>query len=704
MKLLSYVLCATFLIVALPLSAQISYTNSNEEDSPLMAAVKANNLATVKKLVAAGTDVNEYTDNGWYDAPVDVAVRNNYQAVALYLLEQGATSRKYFYAAVEKGNLEYIKRLVDYGYGDDEAVLAAVEANNTALVEYFIGLGYPVDFEQKRRTGLFRKEYISPLDAALDTRNVTVIVALVKAGAPIEQAFRASCRMVDQQLGTKLLAMKVDLDQLHLIAVEENNLVFARKALQLGANPTAVNQDGKNALHIAAESGFQSLMDYATKECGILLTSNTSAGQNCLMLAAASKNYNLFAELIKDPTFPIEHADKQGETVLFYAIGSNNPEILNLCLTKNPNRNHRNNDGETPAMKAMEIRYMGQYQILTASGIDYTLKSNKGVDLLGYYMLYGSASLAEIEQLVKLGCDPNGRDPNGANMAYHAVVTGNMDLLNKMKEWKVAIDPMTDSGKRPSSGMSSQIIQFVVANGGNPDRLSTDDESYLQEAIRKQDIQLFAFLLRSGANPNAKTRWNEPLLFSVLSSERIDYLKLLLEYKADVNVQDTWGKNALEKAIEDNSATTVAVLRGAGAKTKQEWAELELQRTKEMQGLPNLINTGNLAAVLNLLNKYPDIRLTKDQINTLIRPAIQQENTALIERLFAQGLLPTATVNFEQQNLAHIAAIEGKLNLLKLFVNKGADSQALDAYDKRPIDYAKDKEIKTYLKELGKKK
>jgi ankyrin repeat protein len=64
--------------------------------------------------------------------------------------------------------------------------------------------------------------------------------------------------------------------------------------------------------------------------------------------------------------------------------------------------------------------------------------------------------------------------------------------------------------------------------------------------------------------------------------------------------------------------------------------------------------------------------------------------------------MATDIVNFEQQNLVHICAKEGKLDLMKLFVNKGADPKGKDAFDKLPIEYAKDKEIKSYLKTFGK--
>ena len=66
--------------------------NANAGDggalTPLIYAVRANDLESVKTLLAAGADINGTSGYGW--SPLLVATQNRYYALGAYLLEQGA--------------------------------------------------------------------------------------------------------------------------------------------------------------------------------------------------------------------------------------------------------------------------------------------------------------------------------------------------------------------------------------------------------------------------------------------------------------------------------------------------------------------------------------------------------------------------------------------------------------------------------------
>ena len=103
--------------------------------TPLVFAVRANNLDAVKALLKGGADINQVTNYGW--SPLLVATQNRYYQVASFLLDNGADPNlankgawSPLYLAVDNRNieggdyplrkadmdtLEYITKLLDKG-------------------------------------------------------------------------------------------------------------------------------------------------------------------------------------------------------------------------------------------------------------------------------------------------------------------------------------------------------------------------------------------------------------------------------------------------------------------------------------------------------------------------------------------------------------------------------------------------------------
>ena len=103
--------------------------------TPLVFAVRANDLESVRILLAAGADVNQVTNYGW--SPLLVATQNRYYQLGSFLLDHGANPNlankgawSPLYIAVDNRNieggdyplrkpdmdhLEFIKKLIDKG-------------------------------------------------------------------------------------------------------------------------------------------------------------------------------------------------------------------------------------------------------------------------------------------------------------------------------------------------------------------------------------------------------------------------------------------------------------------------------------------------------------------------------------------------------------------------------------------------------------
>lgn len=686
-----------------PLTAQITFENNEEALLPLVNAVKQNNIKEVKRLVEAGTPINS-DGFSFNQDPIDIAVENKYKEIAVYLLEKGATSRRNFYNAVLTGDLAWVKLLLSYKFYDDEAVLAAVESKNLELVKFLIENGFKVNFAQKRRLGLFRKEYVSPIEVAVYNHQEAISLELVKAGVPIEEAYDLAVGIALQSLCLKLIDRGEKLDELMLLSFERGNRVLVEYCIKKGAKPTAVTKEGLSAYHLSIENGSMENVLYCLQTLKIDPHSLTSDHTTPLMLAAKGKSLPVFDYILKLPNTNVNAVDGGGSTALFYAIhNEGNPKIIELLLQNGATINHQNFEGNTPVMEALRFGDWDQYVLLKNNGADLTLKNNVGQNVISY--LIGSSFYTtgdEVMALINAGVDPNVVDNDGENLAYYAMSRKNMQLLELMKTKGVSFDAKNNRGVRPDCS-DEQIIRFVIENGGNINREDTWHESYLSSALKKGNYEFAIYLIHKGADVNWNGDGDAPIVYDMVKAENLEAVKILAENGAFLNVKDRWGHFLMEEAMEKNNPVMIAYLRSKGAKTQKEYAEIEQIRTKELGQIPTWIQQKNLAPILTTYKKYSEVSMNLEQMRQIAQLSVEQANLEMLQYLVETHKMDlNMQMNFQQQNLLHIAAGYGNMDIIRLLVNKGVDTQKKDAYDKLPIDYSKSKEVKKYFKALGK--
>lgn len=151
----------------------------------LMQAVKSNDEATVRRLIAEGVDVNETDRNG--DSPVIMAAYYGYIGVLRQLLEAGADvgaldpgmKATALHAASYAGHAEAARLLIEYGVEIDRqgpvngytALHDAIWQNNVDVAQVLIDAGARLDLKSKQGE--------TPLDFAR-SKNRQQIVSLIQ--------------------------------------------------------------------------------------------------------------------------------------------------------------------------------------------------------------------------------------------------------------------------------------------------------------------------------------------------------------------------------------------------------------------------------------------------------------------------------------------------------------------------------------------
>jgi hypothetical protein len=703
--LLSFLFLYVFSVSAQDEEDEPKSVEKIEVESPLVKSVRAKDLAEVKRLVEAGADVNEGSSPFDHNPdPLTIAVLENSQQIAKYLLSKGASSRSGLCDAIETGDVAWVQTLINYGFKCSDGVLNAVEANKPEMVRCLVEQGFKVNFSQKRRTGLFRKHYVSPLGAAISMNSNEMVYSLVKGGADVDEAFVYAVEGSHIKLGQQLIDLNLSRDKMFFSCFKNRSLVLAKYCIQKGVDKNVLDQDGLNAYHYSVKAGYKEGMDYCIQDLKLDPNQKTGANETPLMLACYSGSLLVFNEVFATQKGTLEAMNVDGETALFYAVKSGNLAIIEYLVTAGANINHQNTLGNTVFMLSANKDSKETYDFLKQAKPDLKLKNNKGQNIISYLMSSSSSSYnnsaKEILELNDLGASLDVKSLEGVTMAFYAMNASNMELLVRVKNSGASMDAYDSGGLRPSTS-NAEIIKFAVANGCNPNRGDTWGDSYLTKAIEDNQTDLALFLIRNGADVNWKKRGEEPLVFETVKDKNLTGLQLLIDNGAKVNTTNRRGQSLLDIAIEGEDAGIVSYLKGKGAKTKAELAELEIIRSKEIMKLDQLITDKNMPEILALLNKYPDVMLSKSQVSNLAILSVEKINLPLLQRLIEkEGMNINQSLNFQEQNLLHIAAGTGNLDLVRLLVNKGADFRKKDAYDKLPVDYTKSKEVKKFLKGL----
>jgi ankyrin repeat protein len=219
--------------------------------TPLVFAVRSNDLESVKIVLSAGADVNQTTGYGW--SPLLVATQNRYYKLGAYLLDHGADPNLAnkggwvpLYLATDNRNIEngdYPVRKGDMDHLDFIKLLLDKGANvNVRLKD-----------STETRT-VFTNQW-------LDENGATAFLRASQSGDLVLMKLllsRGADPKIKTELGVTALAVAAGIGWVEGITYEwspKDTLEAVRMLLDLGLDPNAQADTGRVALHGAAHKG-----------------------------------------------------------------------------------------------------------------------------------------------------------------------------------------------------------------------------------------------------------------------------------------------------------------------------------------------------------------------------------------------------------------------------------------------------------------
>ena len=415
--------------------------------------VRVDDLETAGQLLRAGADPKLVTRYGV--TPMSVAASNGSAAMLKLLLESGADPNAPdgagdtpLMTAAQVGSLDSVKALLAAGATLDArdktfqqtALMAAVRANQTEIVRYFIEQGASVNAQTRtgeaprwvlpnsvpgfgHGIGIIRggipergSRYLIPgamtplLYAARDGRLASATM-LLDAGANIEQA--------DANGITPLLA-----------AIGNNHPDVARMLVDRGANINVVDWYGRTPLWTAVEARnmdfdnntFMNNVDRAPLLDLIKVLLDKGAAVN-----ARTKESPPIRRQMLPTTGTLEWVDFTGQTPFIRAALAGDVTVMKLLLAK----------GADPTIPT----FGGTTALMAAAGVNWVVDQTADE---------GAKALLEAVQLcVELGLDVNAINSMGLTAVHGAANRGSDDIIRFLASKGARLDVKDKEGRTP---------------------------------------------------------------------------------------------------------------------------------------------------------------------------------------------------------------------------------------------------------------
>lgn len=432
-------------------------------------AIESGNVDAALWIIRSGlVDLNAQTKKG--DTALLIAVRKRAWAVVDALLQKGADPNisnalgvSPILMAAEKGDIEYIDRLVAHGGRVDHrdlqgrsALHYAAKRDQRRIVRHLIVV-YHLDPNVVDQAG------VTPAGRAAQNNHLETYKLLVKLGAnphhrdhkgqSILHYLFASTRRPDPSEFVKHVIHKDRIPinvQDHIgytplvTFIKNGDLDGAKLLLALGADPNIKDKYGNTAVMASCQRSDYKMLRLILDYGGNPDIQNND-GETPLIFLSRNQSWNEVSLLLDYGANP-NIQNRQGNTALMYAARHANNEILEKMLLHGADPNIQNKNGTTALMLAADERFGGSEKVetLLRFGADPNLQDNEGFTalMMAARKLDNSWSAELIvNELLKRGADPTIISRTGDSAMRYFAINRYLDELGIIENYlkKVSI-------------------------------------------------------------------------------------------------------------------------------------------------------------------------------------------------------------------------------------------------------------------------
>ncbi|MCP0913426.1 MULTISPECIES: ankyrin repeat domain-containing protein [Legionella] len=332
------------------------------------------------------------------------AFKSAHNLSAEMIQRTGADAIDLAYIAAQDGDTDTLLKLGEAGanfnktYGKDKLNLAWLAAQNGHTEVLKILSNYQVDLHKARDNN-----GMTPMHAAALNGKCEAIRILQQQGVPLNvkdkdgltpahiAAFGGQDKALDtlKQLGADLNEPDASgMTPLHYAALGNQVHVIVKLLSDNNVDPNKRSNDGRHAIHDAADVGSETILDLF-KEKGVDLLLEDDDGQTIAHILAG-KGHKEFIEKFMAQGIDFNKKNKNGLTPLHVAAQSGQLEVIEFLAAKGFDLNAEDNQGQNIAHMAALTNQAHLIPALAAKGVNMTKKDKCGHTPLGLATGYGS--------------------------------------------------------------------------------------------------------------------------------------------------------------------------------------------------------------------------------------------------------------------------------------------------------------------------
>jgi ankyrin repeat protein len=451
-------------------------------------------------------------------------------------------------------------------------------------------------------------------------------------------------------------------------------------------------------------------------------------------LAAAARSGDAAAVRAQlDAGVDVNDAESDGSSALLWAVYHSSTELVALLLERGADASRANEFGMTPLLQASRYGDVAMMRVLLDHGADVASAVRDGETPL--MAAARSGNTAAVELLLDRGSDPNAAEALGGQTALMwAAAEGHLGIVDALLKaganpnLKARTSELTKRSMRtdfPSGGFTAlmwaarngneDMVRLLVAAGAEVDQTNGDGATAMMLAIVNDRYDMAATLLELGADANDGSLWyaiemrDAPTDWRARDGSRLrndhpnritglDLIERLLDAGADPDKPFTGqmhnasmccdakgsGTPFFRAAIAaDVDAMKLLIARGADL----EWTLAPVEGAPPMPfgdntGLTPLMVAINGGKGLLMAGGPGDIR---ESTIGVWREAGNRNPADAVKLLLEAGANPNA-VSAKGDTALHIAAHDGRLEVLRELVAGGADVNARNAAGKTALE------------------